>query len=31
MDLLEEARRAGVVGAGGAGVPTYATLSCRAE
>ena len=31
MDLLEEARRAGVVGAGGAGFPTYAKLSCRAE
>lgn len=31
MDLLEEARRAGVVGAGGAGFPTYAKLNCRAD
>lgn len=31
MSLLETVRRAGIVGAGGAGFPTYAKLNCQAE
>ena len=31
MSLLEQVKEAGVVGAGGAGFPTYAKLNCKAE
>lgn len=31
MNLLEIAKKAGVVGAGGAGFPTYAKLDCQAD